>query len=391
MNTTELRRIVGAQNVSDSADDLVVYRRDASRLEGDCLAVVWPSQPPQVAALVEWAQAAGVDLTPRGAGTGLCGGATPQRSVVVDLSRLNTVASIDPAGRTARVGAGVVLESLNRLLNVHDLFLPVVPGSRRAATIGGMIATNAAGMRAVRYGSMRRWVQELSLVDGRGRLVRIGGEELDDVVGREGVTGLIVEATVRLAPLPQRRTVSLFADGDEDALAARRNEWICDPRLTALEYLNRHAAAAIGWEPLPHLLGEFDSDGGELTDPEQIDAVWRARDGLYPVLAGRGYPVIEDPKLDAAGLSVLLPWLDTEAIPAFGHLGVGIIHPCFPPDDERIATLYGRVADLGGQVSGEHGVGLKKKAWTTARYRAEVRRLKDTYDPRGVLNRGKLC
>ncbi|HDK44715.1 MAG TPA: FAD-binding oxidoreductase, partial [Actinobacteria bacterium] len=175
MNTAELRAIVGAGNVSDSTDDLVVYGRDASRLEGDCLAVVWPSQPPQVTALVEWAQAVGVDLTPRGAGTGLCGGATPQKSLVVDLSRLNTVVSIDTTGRMARVGAGVVLGSLNRNLKVHDLFLPVVPGSHRAATIGGMIATNAAGLRAVRYGSMRRWVQELSLVDGRGRLRRIAG------------------------------------------------------------------------------------------------------------------------------------------------------------------------------------------------------------------------
>ncbi|GBE23303.1 putative FAD-linked oxidoreductase [bacterium BMS3Bbin01] len=391
MNTAELRAIVGAGNVSDSTDDLVVYGRDASRLEGDCLAVVWPSQPPQVTALVEWAQAVGVDLTPRGAGTGLCGGATPQKSLVVDLSRLNTVVSIDTTGRMARVGAGVVLGSLNRNLKVHDLFLPVVPGSHRAATIGGMIATNAAGLRAVRYGSMRRWVQELSLVDGRGRLRRIAGDALDDVVGREGVTGFIVEATVRLAALPHRRTVSLFADDDESVLSAQRDEWISDPRLTALEYLNRHAAGAIGWEPRPHLLAEFDSDGGELTDPDRIDAVWRARDGLYPVLAGHGYPVIEDPKLDADGLSVLLPWLDAEAIPAFGHLGVGIIHPCFPPDDERIATLYGQVADLGGQVSGEHGVGLKKKTWTTASYRAEVRRLKDIYDPQGVLNRGKLC
>jgi hypothetical protein len=212
-----------------------------------------------------------------------------------------------------------------------------------------------------------------------------------------GLAGLVVAMNidyrplVRLSPLPQRRSVSLFAaDGDVAALE-RATKWLATPGLTALEYLNRHAAAAIGWEVRPHLLAEFDGDTGDITDPGEIGAVWQARDDLYPVLAGAGHPVIEDPKLDAGGLSVLLPWLDTEGIPAFGHLGVGIVHPCLRPDDDRVATLYRQVADLGGEVSGEHGIGLKKKAWTTESYRTRIRRLKDAYDPDRVVNRGKLC
>jgi glycolate oxidase len=391
MNIEQMQKILGPENVSNLIEDRVVYGRDASRLEGDCLAVVWPSHPDQVAPLVEWARAEAVDLTPRGAGTGLCGGATPQQSVVVDLSRLNVISFIDAEQRTARVGAGVVLGTLNRRLLADGLFLPVIPGSHRAASIGGMIATNAAGLRAVRYGPMRRWVEELSLVDGNGRLHRLSGAAMDDAVGREGVTGFIVEATVRLAPLPQQRTISLLAGDDESVLLAQRKQWLADPRLTALEYFNRHAATAIGWEPRPHLLAEFDSDGGEIDDSGQISAVWRARDGLYPVLAGRGYPVIEDPQVGAEGMAALLAWLDAAEIPAFGHLGVDIVHPCFNASDERITALYERVASLDGRVSGEHGIGLKKKAWTSAAFRAEVRRLKEIYDPQGVINRRKLC
>lgn len=390
MNVEEIQSIVGTDGVADSTPELVAYRSDASRIQGDCLAVVWPTEPDQVAGLVDWARNTGIDLTPRGAGTGLCGGATPQRSVAVDLSRMTTVTSVDPERRIARVEAGVVLDSLNRRLEPEDLFLPVVPGSHRVVTIGGMIATDAAGMRAVRYGSMRRWVQEVTLVDGDGALRRLGEDHLDDVVGREGVTGLIVEAVVRLSPLPRRRSLSLFA-ADDDAVLERIGEWMAAPGLAALEYLNRHAAGAIGWETRPHLLAEFDGDTGDLTDPDQIAAVWQARDGLYPVLAGTGHPVIEDPKLDSLGLSVLLPWLDAEGIPAFGHLGVGIVHPCFRPDDDRVAALYEQVADLGGEVSGEHGIGLKKKAWTTETYRTQIRKLKHTYDPSHVVNRGKLC
>lgn len=404
MNLEHLQALLGSENVSISVEDRLVYSRDASRLEGECLAVAWPSRPEQVAALVEWARAEGTDLVPRGAGTGLCGGATPQQSVVVDLSHLTRIGPIDTEQRRIQVGAGAVLGTLNRRLSSHGLpstgsghcFLPVIPGSHRAASIGGMIATDAAGLRAVRYGTMRDWVEDATVVDGLGRQHRLNGDALGDVVGREGVTGFVVHATVRLAPLPAQRTVSLLAFDDEASVLAQRDEWLADSRLTALEYLNRHAAVSIGWPARPHLLAEFDSDGvGEtppdITDPARVAALWRARDGLYPVLAGSGYSVIEDPRMGQEGLAPLLAWLDAEGIPAFGHLGVGIVHPCFSPDDDRVAILYERVAGWGGRVSGEHGIGLKKRAWTNAAFRAEVEHLKETYDPQNVINRGKLC
>ncbi len=391
MNLKHLPAILGPENVSTTVEERLVYGRDASRLEGECLAVVWPSRPEQVAALVEWARAEGADLVPRGAGTGLCGGAVPQRSVVVDLSRLTAVGPAEVEQQRVAVDAGVVLESLNRRLALHGLFLPVIPGSHRAASVGGMIATDAAGLRAVRYGTMGRWVEAVTLVDGLARRRRLAGDALDDAVGREGVTGFVVAATLRLAPLPARRTVSLLAFDDEASLLAQRERWLAEPRLTALEYLNRHAAAAIGWEARPHLLAEFDSDGGEVSDPASIADLWRARDGLYPVLAGSGYSIIEDPQLGGEGLAALLAWLEAEEVPAFGHLGVGIVHPCFRPGDGRVAALYERVAGWGGRVSGEHGIGLKKKAWADDAFRAEVRRLKETYDPQNVINRGKLC
>ena len=400
MNLEHLQTLLGAEKVSTSVEDRLVYSRDASRLEGECLAVVWPSHPEQVAALVEWARVEGTDLVPRGAGTGLCSGATPQHSVVVDLSHLTHVGPVDAEQCRVQVGAGVVLGTLNRCLLPHGLFLPVIPGSHQAASIGGMIATNAAGLRAVRYGTMRNWVEEVTLVNGLGRLKRLTGDALDDAVGREGVTGFVVEATVRLAPLPTQRTVSLLAFDEETSLLAQRDRWLSNPstgsgqasRLTALEYLNRHAAAAIGWAARSHLLAEFDSEGGEITDPARIAALWRARDGLYPVLAQRGYPIIEDPQIsNSEGLTALLVWLEAEEIPVFGHLGIGIVHPCFRPGDGRVAVLYERVVGWGGQVSGEHGIGLKKKTWTDEAFRAGVRRLKETYDPQNVINRGKLC
>jgi FAD/FMN-containing dehydrogenase len=206
------------------------------------------------------------------------------------------------------------------------------------------------------------------------------------------VTGFIVEAVLRLADLPQQRTVTLRAFDNLGDLLTQREHWLNSPNLTALEYINPQASAAVGWEARSHLLAEFDSTEGRITDLQQIAELWRTRDSLYPVLARQGNPMIEDPKIEKSEhLGALLAWLESEHIPAFGHLGMGIVHPCFGFDDLLVDALYQRVSDWDGSVSGEHGIGLKKKAYTDAAFRDEIQRLKVVYDPQNTLNRGKLC
>lgn len=391
MNLSEIVAICGPGAVSTAPEQRLAYSRDASRIEGQCLGVVWPAEARQVADLVAWAGRAGIDLVPRGAGTGLCGGATPQDSLVVDFSRMNRIFEVDPLSRQARVDPGVVLESLNHALASEKLWLPVVPGSHRAATVGGMIATDAAGLRAVRYGSMRHWVERVLLIDGLGRTHELEGSLLADVTGREGASGFVIGAVLRLAERPGPCEVWLEALQDEGQAMTRRDDLLADPSLTALEYLNAHAAAVIGWPTRPHLLVERQVQNAPV-DEVRAASMWSARDGLYPVLARAGHPIIEDPLLDAAGLVDLLPWLAEQGIPVFGHLGSGIIHPCFrDPADGRIAELYTRVAAVGGSISGEHGIGLKKQRWTTPTWQEAAHRLKQVYDPDHLINRGKAC
>jgi FAD/FMN-containing dehydrogenase len=391
MKLPDLQSIFGAERVSDTLENRLAYGRDASNLSGDCLAVVWPVHLDEVCALAQWASREGFDLVPRGAGTGLCGGATPQNSIVVDFSCLTAIGPVDVERRRVRVGAGAVLDALNRALEPHHLCLPVVPSSHLAATLGGMIATNASGLRAVRYGSMRNWVEAVTLVDGNGRVHHLNGTALDDVAGREGASGFVVEAELMLTEQLRQRSLTLRAFDDTAALLTQRADWLADPSLTALEYINRHAAQVVGWPARPHLLAEFEGDGGEIGEPAPMAELWRRRDSLGPQLSSRGLPISEDPRVQGDGLGSLLDWLEAEQIPAFGHLGVGIVHPRFRPGDERVAQLYQQLEAWGGQVSGEHGIGLKKKAWVSASYRNEIRQLKALYDPNNVLNRGKLC
>lgn len=391
MNLESLKSRLGVENVSARPEDLLACSRDASRIEGECLAVVWPRCTENLVELVWWAQSEVVDLVPRGAGTGLCGGATPQRSVVVDLSRLQRIGAVENERRQVEVQAGVAVGPLNRTLQPYGMRLPVVPSSHLAATIGGMIATNASGLHAVRYGSMRNWVEAATLVDGTGQVRLLAGEALDDVVGREGASGIVVNAVLNLAEMPRQRSLTLRALEDVEGLLAQRARWLEDPRLTALEYVNRWAAQAIGWPDRAHLLAEFEDGGGEIHERDVMAELWRRRDGLGPVLSRQGLTVSEDPQVDGEGLAALLAWLEAERIPAFGHLGVGILHPRFRPGDERVAHLYRQVEAWGGRVRGEHGIGLKKRRWASPAFQAEVLRLKDRYDPGRVINGGKLC
>ena len=391
MNLEALKASLGAECLSSRLEDLVSCSRDASRIEGECLAVVWPRGVEDLAEVVGCAQHEEVDLTPRGAGTGLVGGATPQRSIVVDSSRLTEIGEVIGEHRSLSVQAGVVIGRLNRHLHPLGLYLPVVPGSYPAATIGGMIATDASGLHAVRYGSMRSWVETVTLVDGTGCIRRLSGEALDDVVGWEGATGLIVEAELKLTELPSRSSLTVQAFDDTATLLAQQHRRLEDPRLTALEYLNAHAARVIGWPSRPHLLSEFEGDSGEIKLPGEMADVWSKRDSLGPQLSRQGLSMSEDPQVDGEALAALLDWLEAEGIPAFGHLGTGIIHPRFRPGDERLTELYEQVQAWGGRISGEHGIGLKKRQWINSEFREQMRGLKDRYDPDRLINRGKLC
>jgi len=391
MKIPDLQSIFGVERVSDTLENRLAYSRDASNLSGECLAVVWPVHLEQVSALAEWAFREKVALVPRGAGTGLCGGATPQSSIVVDFSCLTAISPIDVEQRRIIVGAGVVVDALNRVLAPHRLCLPVITSRHLAATIGGMIAPNASGLRSVRYGSMRNWVEAVTLVDGSGRVHHLSGEGLGDVAGREGSSGFVVNAELRLTDQLSRRSLTLRAFDDTAALLTQRAIWLANPLLTALEYLNRSAAQAIGWPDRPHLLVEFEGDGGEVQEPAKMAELWRKRDSLGPQLSHQGLPISEDPQVQGDGLGNLLDWLEAEKIPAFGHLGVGIVHPRFRPGDERITRLYQQLAAWGGQISGEHGIGLKKRRWTSLAFQEEIRQLKDRYDPARVINGGKLC
>jgi glycolate dehydrogenase FAD-linked subunit len=441
-----LHDLVGERLVVDPAS-IASFGRDASHVVGAPEAVVRPTDAAEVASLVAWARSNRVPLVPRGAGTSLDGESVPWSGVVIDLSMWNRIAEIDPIGRIARVGPGVVNHDLQIAARAHGLFFPPNPGSWRTSTIGGNAATNASGPRSFRYGPSRAWIRAAEVVLGTGERLRvgsmapkrsIGADLLQMLVGSEGTLGIFTELSVALAPAPARRAalgVALPDDARLGAIVAGLSRALSDG-LAALEYLDRRCAETLARTPgsrLPTgaalLLLEVESSSeaeegdrlqrlaerlrglGVPSDPTvfpDADRLWTLRGESGTALDREmGERVREDVCVPISRLEELLALIVRTGQQAgvtacvYGHLGEASLHPNFAIDPTTPAAarlrekfLHG-VLQLGGVVSGEHGIGAVKRGMFEDQVGAVgarvIRAMKSICDPDGILNPGKLA
>lgn len=346
--------------------DRIAYSFDASLITNIPEAVFWPKSTDEVVKLVEFCYENEIAITPRGAGTALTGAAVP-RKIVVDLSRMNKILS------KSKVQPGVTLYELNTYLSKKGLFFPVIPSSYRVCTIGGMISTNASGLRALKFGSTKEWIKSVKIVDGTGKLRKMDSR----ICGTEGTLGIIVEAEIKTTEYETEKTMDVLTfpslseliDAVEDL--KKRDIYI-------LEYLDKTCSELSGFGKNYTLIAGYADDSGSVKNTEDV---LRRREGVYPILASRGYYTIEDPKVDE--LLPLLTWFEQKEIPCFGHIGVGILHPCFSNNNRTLINeMYQLVKELNGEISGEHGYGLKKPFPVTD----EWKKLKRKYDPKNIMN-----
>lgn len=390
MSSAGLREIVGEENVLESRIDLMVYASDASMREGKASVIVFPMDTEQVRKLVRYASRTDSNITIRAGGSGLSGGATPNDSIVVDLSKMNKIIEIDRAAKTAVVQAGVVLDDLNRELE-PELCFPIRPSSHSVATIGGMISTNAAGNNAIRFGSTAEWVIGLRVVDGTGKLFEVEQKDIMNFCGREGTTGIILEATIKLSHMIETKSMEHLRFADVNDLFEAVKKYRDNKNLTSIEFFNRFCAKLARVDDQNHLIIGFESDDGSVKSPEEIKKLWEIREGMGPKSSGAGFTVMEDPRVPDSGLSEFLRWVEEKELPCFGHIGLGIFHPRFKKEDEAlIKEMFAMVLKMGGSVSGEHGIGLTKKEYAEKRIVEEIKALKKEYDPENILNRGKI-
>lgn len=408
----------------------------------------------EVSKIMKYAFEKSIPVTVRGSGTGLVGGAVPlEGGILLDLSGMNNFLELDEKNMTLTLEPGVLLMDVGKYVEEHNLFYPPDPGEK-TATIGGNISTNAGGMRAVKYGVTRDYVRALEVVLPNGDVIELGGKiaknssgyALKDLVaGSEGTLGVVTKATLRLLPLPKFKISLLVPFPDLKSAISTVPQIIRSSSVpTAVEFMEREvilAAEKFQARKFPdnsadaYLLLTFDGMSQQEIDlayetvaktcleagaldvfisdtQERNESIWSARGAFLEAIKASTTDMDECdvvvPRSKVAEFVIFSHELQKKhnvRIRSFGHAGDGNLHIYVLKDDlgeeawkktlaATFADLYAKAKELGGQVSGEHGIGFAKKPFLAESLAPEVRALmrgiKQVFDPKGILNPHKV-
>jgi len=455
-----LLNIVGSSNIITDPSLMTDYSHDETSVEQYASypdVVVFPENSEQISAILKYANEHLIPVTPRGGGTGLSGGAIPVKGgIVLSLEKMNRIIEIDEANMTVTVEAGVITNDINKAVAQHGLYFAGYPMSLQSCFIGGNIAENAGGGKAIKYGVTGRYVLGLEVVLPTGEIINLGGKLVKDVagydlksliVGSEGTLGVVSTVTLKLLPIPKATAVlsALFEDVAA-AIAAVPKIMINTGIIpTGLEYMDRQsveASCSFLDEKLPvkeseaMLLIELDgSDEDRLEDeyPKIGDVceengafevfvadnaatrerIWKVRRSI-PEALRTSHPEqsAEDIVVPISCIPRMIPFLkgiekkyDTD-IPCFGHAGDGNLHLHLMKNKEHsqeewialqkaaLDEIYGFVTELGGSITGEHGIGLKRKKYFSEHLSQPeltlMKKIKQAFDPNNIMNPGKI-
>lgn len=447
-----LQSIVPAERVSMAEADRTHHASDQSATPPSLPdVVIWPHTTAEISHILRYAHQNHLPVTAWGAGTSLEGNPIPVRGgIVLDLRQMDHILEIHAADFQVTVQAGVLYKDMNDVLARHGLFFAPDPGAN--ASIGGMVANNAAGIRTVKYGATKENVLALEVVLANGEVIRTGSRSVKQsagynlthlFVGSEGTLGIVTEATLKLAPLPEHFSAATAAFATVEDAAQAVFELIgsgLEP--AALELLDTTAvtiintADGIDLPPAPHLFMEFNGPSqASLQETLTLAAdicrrcrcqtyqsgmgreararLWQARHHLFEIhlryYPGQDYlltdvavPISQYPVVVKAAAGLIAEQNATGSI--LGHAGDGNVHTAlfFPPEDaaarRAVAQINKRLVELalkvGGTSTGEHGVGIGKRQYMLQEHGAAalnlMRQLKDTLDPHGILNPEKV-
>ncbi len=449
----ELNTLVGPKNVLASPEDLAVYAYDGTAMLNQApAAVVMAQSTDHVASVLKFAHASRTPVVTRGSGTGLSGGSVPvPNGIVLCTVRMNRILEVDPANLTLTAEPGVLTQKVSEAADAAGLFYPPDPGSMKISTIGGNVAENSGGLRGLKYGITRNYVMGLQVVLADGTVFNTGNKCVKDVagyslkdifIGSEGTLGVLTAVLLRLLPRPKAKR-TLLAVYDTMTAAAETVSAIVAAHIIpcTLEFLDRvtincvedyakiglprDAEAILFMETDGHpavvaeeaaRMGEIAAARGarevRLADTvEEANRLAAARRTAFSALARIAPTVIlEDATVPRNRLADMIAFIQATAqkhslkIGTFGHMGDGNLHPTFLTNEkdtaemakveEAMKEIFDKAIELGGTITGEHGVGLAKKSFLPGQLGDENmgvhRKLKAALDPHNILNPGKI-
>jgi glycolate oxidase subunit GlcD len=444
-----IESIVGSSDVSVSEEELITHSRDASIIEWHKPdIVVWPESKVEVAEILKYASRRRIPVTPWGAGSSLSGNPVPiYGGIVLDMKKMDKIVEVREKDFQVVVQPGVNYDRLNKFLSKFRLFFPPDPGSSSICTIGGMVANNSSGMRAVHYGVTRDFVLKLEVVLPSGEVINVGSNAIKSAsgydlvglfVGSEGTLGVFTEITLKLRPLPQNTaTFVAYFKSTKGAAEAVSEIMTSDLRPAALEFLDKQTIVAINRfkklnliECEAMLLVEFHGDGSASNMRRAIDIckkhdfltawpaedektkerLWEGRKGAYSALVqSNTLPLVGDVAVPISRFADLVEAIYTLSkqyslpIACAGHAGDGNLHTMIFGDrnnpeawakalrlNEEIVLL---ALSMGGVSSAEHGVGSEKKKFMAKEHGKALllmRGIKRLIDPYNIMNPGKM-
>lgn len=449
----QLQSLLGSDRVLTSQEDLIPYSFDGTAaLKQMPGAVVFPQSGKEVAECVKLAAKAGITVVTRGSGTGLSGGSVPlTECLVICLVRMDKIIELDQQNLTLRAQCGVITKEIDDAAAAVGLFYPPDPGSMKISTIGGNVAENSGGLRGLKYGVTRDYVMGMEVVLPNGDLIFLGNKCVKDVagysmkdlfIGSEGTLGIITEVLIKLLPRPQSRR-TMLALYDSMGAAAETISAIIAARIIpcTLEFLDRMTVrcvedfAKIGLPTDVEALVLMETDGHPAVvedeaakmialakqhgarevkmaaDEAEGARLASARRSAFSALARmKPTTILEDVTVPRSELARMVAHINAVAkkhnllIGTFGHMGDGNLHPTFLTNERdteemhRVELALEEIVDetlrLGGTITGEHGVGLAKKAFLKRQmgdgsYEL-MRTIKRALDPQALLNPGKV-
>ena len=449
-----LEGLLGVECVSDSPEILSAHSGDKWFAAEAPEVVVFARSTSDISKLLKFASAEKIPVTARGAGFGYVGGCVPmKKGIALSLIRMNRIKEINFADAIAIVEPGVITADLKAAAGAQKLFYPPDPASMKDCSIGGNIATNAGGPRCLKYGVTRHYVVGLEVVLANGEILRTGGrvhknktgfDLIGLFVGSEGMLGIVAEITLRLLPLPPARATLSAAFTKMPEAAAAVQEIFAKGFLPAsLEIADSFTLEAarkdLGQLIVPpgnaHLLVDLDGQEESVrseaeairqllasrkptaleiaTGEEDCEKLWALRRQFSNSLRATGLTKLNEdvvvPRSRIVDLVEFAERLSAQSgfpIACFGHAGDGNIHINIMADrynrdpavrekvQSALDDLFAQVLAWGGVITGEHGIGLAKKRWwpdaTSANVREAHRKLKEIFDPNGILNPGKF-
>jgi glycolate oxidase len=445
--------IVGIENYEDSKSACLVYSYDATpNFQSMPDGVISPRNTDEVSKIVKLCNQHRIPIVPRGSGSNLSAGTCPIEGGLVLLFRhMNTILEIDEENLTVTVQPGVITLDMINSVEAKGLFYPPDPSSMKISTIGGNINENSGGLRGLKYGVTRDYVMALEVVLPNGDIIRTGGKLAKDVagydltrlyVGSEGTLGVITEATLKLIPTPESKKTMLALYQDIDAAAKTVSTIIANKIIpSTLEFLDQPTLkvvedfAKIGLPTTVKAVLLIEQDGSpdvvqkdmqKMTDickasnavsvqvaksAEEAEALTTARRAALSALARlKPTTILEDATVPRSEIAKMVKGINEIAnkykldICTFGHAGDGNLHPTCPTDarnheemervEEAFAEIFDLAIQLGGTITGEHGVGAMKAPYLEWKLGVEgiaaMQAIKTALDPNNIMNPGKV-